>query len=186
VYFIGTWTTSNKSGLKSWTSLDYINSITGKTDLTIELTKNTAMGHVIMEGEPMILSHKYRPKFMAEKYGINQMTFSIFDYKSREEYDKRIIGRSGKVAGDGGWSRNESYSKQPEKIELEFKELSESADYKYSIQKYNYDADFTVFGEMFLNFIGENSLVDEFLLWSETNNTLRSVEVTNNIEDEWG
>jgi len=177
VYFIGTWTISNKSGLKSWTSLDYINSATGKTEITCQRTKDTARGHVIMEGEPMLLSNRYRPIYMNEMYGVTDFSFTIFDYATREEYDERILGRSGKIAGEGGWSRNSSYAKQPEKMEAECKELeAQGLDIKRVITKHNFDADITIFGEIFLKFIGKEDLIQEFLEYSKTTNTLRNVK----------
>ena len=139
VFILGQWTISNKSGLRSWTSLDYLNSLTGKTDLTIDLVSKEAFGHVIGEGEPMLLSNKYRPLFMQEKYEICKMSFMIFDYATREEYDARILGRSGKVAGNGGWSRNESYAKQPAKMLNELQEIqNETCNVDFYVEKYRY------------------------------------------------
>lgn len=179
VFFIGQWTISNKSGLKSWTSLDYVNSVTGKTDLTIQTVKETAIGHVVGEGEPMLLSNKYRPLFMHEMYDISQMSFMIFDYATREEYDARILGRSGKIAGEGGWARNESYAKQPAKMMDELQQLqNDRCNVEFFVEKHNYDAPLTCWGETFLEFIGHGALVPEFLEFSKTSTTLRSVGET--------
>lgn len=184
-YFIGTWTISNKSGLESWTSMDYINSSTGKTDLSIELTRTTAKGNVILEGEPMMLSNKYRPEFMVPHYNLKGLLFSIYNYSNREDYDERILGRSGKKAGEGGWSRNDSYNKVLGKVIEEERKLG-LPDFKFRANKHNFDALITQFGKEYLEFIDRSDLIKDFLDYSEENTTLRNIN--DKIEtgiDEW-
>ena len=181
VFVIGQWTISNKSGLKSWSSLDYINSMTGKTDLTIEMVKTETFGHVIGEGEPMLLSNKYRPTFMHEMYEIDKMSFHVYNYETREQYDERILGRSGKIAGEGGWSRNESYNKVVPKCQEEVDALD---GIDFLAHKSPHDASLTEFGENFLRFINHEELIEDFLKWSEKHQTLRNIKTTPKAEKE--
>lgn len=112
--FIGQYTTSNKSGLASWSSMDAIHSGLGSGELARDMLRGYVdMGYTLVcEGEPLMLSDKWRPEYMFKFYGLDTLSLLYFHYKDRAEYDARIIGRSGKAAGDSAWSRNESYPKE--------------------------------------------------------------------------
>ncbi|ASZ77734.1 hypothetical protein [Salmonella phage SP1] len=119
--FVGQYTVSNKSGLASWTSMDAIHAATGSGDIARDLVKGwLAQGYTLVcEGEPLMLSDKWRPEWMFKNYPIESLALLYFAYPDRYQYDARIRGRSGKEAGDSGWSRNESYSKEFEKSKAE-------------------------------------------------------------------
>ncbi|ENL1756163.1 hypothetical protein AB4U81_003505 [Salmonella enterica] len=119
--FVGQYTVSNKSGLASWTSMDAIHAATGSGDIARDLVKGwLAQGYTLVcEGEPLMLSDKWRPEWMFKNYPIDSLALLYFAYPDRYQYDARIRGRSGKEAGDSGWSRNESYSKEFEKSKSE-------------------------------------------------------------------
>lgn len=115
--FVGQYTVSNKSGLASWTSMDGIHAATGSGDIARDLVKGwLAQGYTLVcEGEPLMLSDKWRPEWMFANYPIEALSVLYFAYPDRYQYDARIRGRSGKEAGDSGWSRNESYYKEFQK-----------------------------------------------------------------------
>lgn len=119
--FVGQYTVSNKSGLASWTSMDAIHAATGSGDIARDLVKGwLAQGYTLVcDGEPLMLSDKWRPEWMFKNYPIESLTLLYFAYPDRYQYDARIRGRSGKEAGNSGWSRNESYSKEFEKSKAE-------------------------------------------------------------------
>ena len=119
--FVGQYTVSNKSGLASWTSMDAIHAATGSGDIARDLVKGwLAQGYTLVcEGEPLMLSDKWRPEWMFKNYPIESLALLYFAYPDRYQYDARIRGRSGKEAGNSGWSRNESYSKEFEKSKAE-------------------------------------------------------------------
>lgn len=119
--FVGQYTTSNKSGLASWTSMDGIHAATGSGDIARDLIKGWLEQDytLVCEGEPLMLSDKWRPEWMFKNYPIEALSLLYFAYPDRYQYDARIRGRSGKEAGDSGWSRNESYSKEFEKSKAE-------------------------------------------------------------------
>lgn len=119
--FVGQYTVSNKSGLASWTSMDGIHAATGSGDIARDLIKGwLAQGYTLVcEGEPLMLSDKWRPEWMFNNYPIDALSLLYFSYPDRYQYDARIRGRSGKEAGDSGWSRNESYAKEFEKSKAE-------------------------------------------------------------------
>lgn len=119
--FVGQYTVSNKSGLASWTSMDGVHAATGSGDIARDLVKGwLAQGYTLVcEGEPLMLSDKWRPEWMFKNYPIESLSLLYFAYPDRYQYDARIRGRSGKEAGDSGWSRNESYSKEFEKSKAE-------------------------------------------------------------------
>lgn len=119
--FVGQYTASNKSGLASWTSMDAIHAATGSGDIARELVKeHLSAGYTLVcEGEPLMLSDKWRPEWLFANYPIEQLALLYFTYPDRYQYDARIRGRSGKEAGDSGWTRNESYQKEFEKSKSE-------------------------------------------------------------------
>jgi len=112
--FVGQYTVSNKSGLASWSSMDAIHSAMGTGSLAREFLKDhIESGYTLVcEGEPLMLSDKWRPAHMFEYYGLDTVSMLYFHYPDRAEYDARIIGRSGKAAGDSAWGRNSEYPKE--------------------------------------------------------------------------
>lgn len=115
----GKYSVSNKSGLTSWNGMDHLHAAFGKAevvrDILSDLVDELGVQHMILEGEPMFLSDKFRPKFLSEFYKPDVMSFIYFTYTSREEYDERIIGRSGKPSGDTGWQRVAQYEVEYDK-----------------------------------------------------------------------
>lgn len=101
--------------------MDGIHAATGSGDIARDLVKGwLAQGYTLVcEGEPLMLSDKWRPDWMFKNYPIEALSLLYFAYPDRYQYDARIRGRSGKEAGDSGWSRNESYSKEFEKSKTE-------------------------------------------------------------------
>ena len=172
IFFVGTNVVSNKSGLESWSSLDYINAATGKTDLTLNILKLLLEQNfnVVAEGEPMLISYKYRFLWVLENLKPNSMFFSYYMYKDRGEYDTRIMGRSGKVAGSTGWERNEGYLIDYRKNRLE---KPPQGDHRLYMSKY--DENIALFGEKYLEFVSHQELIPRFVEYSRTTNCLRSV-----------
>ena len=123
--FVGQYTISNKSGLASWTSMDGIHAATGSGDIARDILKGwLEQGYsLVCEGEPLMLSDKWRPEWMFKNYPIETLSMLYFAYPDRYQYDARVRGRSGKEAGDSGWSRNESYPKEFEKSKQELLSL---------------------------------------------------------------
>lgn len=119
--FVGQYTVSNKSGLASWTSMDAIHAATGSGDIARAFVKEHLESGftLVCEGEPLMLSDKWRPAWLLENYPIDALAVLYFTYPDRYQYDARIRGRSGKEAGDSGWGRNESYIKEFEKSKEE-------------------------------------------------------------------
>lgn len=119
--FVGQYTVSNKSGLASWTSMDGIHAATGSGEIARDLIKCWLIqGYTLVcEGEPLMLSDKWRPEWMFKNYPIDSLSILYFNYPNRYQYDIRIRGRSGKEAGDSAWSRNESYAVEFEKSKKE-------------------------------------------------------------------
>lgn len=112
----GKYNISNKSNLTSWNGVDYLHSSFKKAEIVRNMLKEIVeeynIEHMILEGEPMFLSDKYRPQFLDEFYNPDHIEITYYIYDSREQYDERIIGRSGKKAGDTGWERCQQYSKE--------------------------------------------------------------------------
>lgn len=113
LFIPGKFSISNKSGLTSWSGMDYLHGTLGTSEKAREAVKQIcdelSVEHVIMEGEPMFLSDKYRPEFLKEFYEPEKIYMKYFMYQNRKQYDERIIGRSGKASGDSGWSRVANY-----------------------------------------------------------------------------
>lgn len=115
LFIPGKYSLSNKSGLTSWAGVDYLHSVFKTAEKAREVIKelinssDLQVNHLILEGEPMFLSDKYRPLFLKEFYSPENIYISYFQYDNREQYDNRIEGRSGKKSGDSGWTRIASY-----------------------------------------------------------------------------
>ncbi len=118
LFVAGKYNISNKSGLTSWNGVDHLHSTFSKSEYVRDMLKNIVekfkVQHMILEGEPMFLSDKYRPAFLNEFYQPDQLFIDYYLYDNRDQYDERIIGRSGKAAGDTGWQRCSQYRKEVE------------------------------------------------------------------------
>lgn len=194
--FIGQYTRSNKSGLSSWTSMDAIHAAVGKGEIAREfIAEAVNEGYTLVcEGEPLMLSDKWRPEWMFKNYNIDNVSMLYFHYANREQYDARIIGRSGKKAGDGGWARNISYPKEFETSREEMKAVpvveeihreENSSLYRNHLSKNNkseicilpYDAPLYVVGFMILSSVGKKGeFQDEFSDFCEQQPMLRGVD----------
>lgn len=199
--FIGKYTRSNKSGLTSWTSMDFIHSTLKTSEMANSLVKYIGQKYknstVILEGEPMMQSHRWRPEFVYSDLGYNNMAFVSIVYNDREEYDKRIIGRSGKAAKETGWGRNEQYKKDYEKIFCEFSKIgylleSDSSNEMFikpaanmngvKCVGYNilslYDSPLWSIGELIVDFVGLELDIGQFKIFCDTNPMTRNIDGT--------
>lgn len=201
--FIGKYTVSNKSGLASWTSMDFIHSTLKSSEMANSLLKYLKIkfkdATIILEGEPMMQSHRWRPEFVHQDLGFNNMAFISFIYQAREDYDKRIIGRSGKAAKDTGWGRNEQYTKDHVKIMSEYAsigyELEPDSQNELFIAKaanengvkavgWNilkfFDAPLHFIGSFIIDFVGLRGLSkEEFQKYCDTTPMLRKIKGSN-------
>lgn len=203
--FVGCYTTSNKSGLASWTSMDTLHASTGSGEVARDMLKSYAdQGWTLVcEGEPLMLSDKWRPKFLFDYYGLDTLSLIYFHYVNREDYDARIVGRSGKKAGDSGWSRNEGYPKEYEKSLKEMIAVSNGEAYRdidvsvkgvcnmfgergrrTEISKLPHNADLACIGRTILFQLHQQGLPvsnfkSEFEQFCEENPMLRSVDGPN-------
>jgi len=189
--FIGTTTKSNKSGLSSWSSMDYIHSTVKKAENARPIAKSwIEKGYsLVLEGEPMMQSDKFRPLFMQPYFGVARFLMPHYWYQNREQYDERIMGRSGKLAGDSGWGRNESYKREYERTLEELQELELDAT---GCTLLPHDAPLEGYGASLLAYLGRADLIDEFVRWTAENPMLRSIgggnplATTNNVFDIFG
>lgn len=171
---IGTRLISHKNGSSGWSSLDYLNSTVRTIDGTQEMIRDYMLKndtqHVIAEGEPLIISNKYRPTWMKDYFPIDSTFHMIFYYENKEQYHQRVIGRSGKPPpGDGAWRRNPQYRVYSEKVKSDG--FTEGVDY---VSGHLFDADHSIFGEKWLQYVGLVDLIDEFLEFSYHNNKTRA------------
>lgn len=196
--FIGKYTKSNKSNLTSWTSMDFIHSTLKTSELANSLVKYIGLKYknatIILEGEPMMQSHRWRPSFVHSDLGYNNMAFISFVYETREQYDERIIGRSGKAAKETGWSRNEQYKKDVDKVHCEFSSAGYVLEADTSNEMfikpaangngiknvgYNkllpYDSAVSSLGEFIIEFVGLDLDVSNFKEFCKTSPMLRSI-----------
>lgn len=175
--FVGMFTMSNKSQLTSWTSMDYIHALVSKTEkargLLAAMWTDPQVTFVV-EGEPMMASDKWRPLFLADFHKLQRFLFLTYMYEDRGEYDKRIIGRSGKAAGEAGWSRNEGYLSEFNRtteelmqlgLEMDLDDTSEFRDPKSGHLSYNrmlaHDAPLSSVGDNIMEFLGLDCLSRE-------------------------
>lgn len=172
--FVGTVTTSNKSGLSSWSSMDYIHSNVKKCELARPIARQYLReGYsLVLEGEPMMQSNWFRPLSMHPYYGVARYLMPHYWYQDRSQYDERILGRSGKLAGDSGWGRNESYKREWEKTVEEAEELGLEDCHAELLP---HDAPLEQFGAQLLAFMGRVDMIEEFVAWTAQNPMLRSV-----------
>lgn len=196
--FIGKYTVSNKSDLASWTSMDFIHSTLKTSEMANSLVKYIKGKYkdstIILEGEPMMQSHRWRPEFVHNDLGFNNMAFISFIYQFREDYDKRIIGRSGKAAKDTGWGRNEQYTRDHVKIMGEYSSIGYELEpdtrnelflskagndngvkaVGWNILKF-FDEPLYVIGDFIIDFVGLNLSKDEFHKYCDTTPMLRKI-----------
>lgn len=176
LFFVGDYVVSNKSKLRSWTSMDMIHSTFGGVDGAngvINLIKHafpTAM--IILEGEPMMLSNRWRPKFLKEDMHFDAARIVYFTYPKddRTPYDSRVVGRSGAIAEGMGWSRNDGYLNEIQKSRDESEGLVD-----FSVVHFGYDAELTVIGEEILCMRGFPNLLSEFKQFATKKPMLREI-----------
>lgn len=182
--FVGTYTKSNRSGLWSWTSMDYIHSSFGGADGAAKIIEQLRSEYrvICLEGEPMMLSNRWRPENIYHN-GAGSLDLLYFTYpdSEREAYDARVIDRSGKAAGDSGWSRNLGYLKEIEKSSKEAIWVRDQGllSMETRIYDYRYDSDLSVIGECVIDLVAdeaEDITVEEFIEFCETYPMTRSIK----------
>ncbi len=183
VMFIGQMVNSNKSGLTSWSSMDMIHSKFHTAEAGREVLKEaiafcmennkTDSFALVAEGEPMFLSDKFRPTFIEAEYKPDVLFMPYYLYSAREQYEERIMGRSGCAGGDSGWSRAQSYESDFTKAKDE-SVLCEAMESRVSIRKH--DETYWKWGSEVLALLGCDEItVGRFIEWSKNNPQLRSV-----------
>lgn len=179
-FFIGTYVVSNKSSLTSWSSMDMVHSTVKTAEagrecihMVCEHAKESSkqpFACVVLEGEPMLLSDKFRPAFMAAEYAPSHLQISYFGYTDRAQYEERIIGRSGKPGGDSGWSRAAGYFGDFNKSKEEASSLDAT---QCHLSFHDYDETYWMWGSHLMNLVGVAP--SHFISWSKENPMLRSV-----------
>lgn len=179
-FFIGTYVVSNKSSLTSWSSMDMVHSTVktaeagriciAKVCQEALTTSKQPFACVVLEGEPMLLSDKFRPAFMAAEYNPAHLAISYFGYTDRSQHEERIMGRSGKPGGDSGWSRASGYFTDFTKAKEEATQLDTT---QCHLSFHDYDETYWMWGAHLLNSLGIVS--SDFISWSKENPMLRSI-----------
>ncbi|QZI89887.1 hypothetical protein MYOV002v2_p0182 [Vibrio phage 144E46.1] len=199
ILFIGRIVTSNKSGLASWTSMDDMHAIVKNVvNVPAILKPWIDKGYTLVcEGEPMMQSNRWRPLYLNEEFGITEFFFQYYHYAGdRDAYNDRIIGRSGKAAGESGWHREKNYQTEHVKVNEEFTSLGlhsvvcpvsgpafwEDIEGGKSINLLSkYDALPWLWGVEFLNWMGmdQSDLTGQFRKFATENPTLREINGSN-------
>lgn len=180
--FVGAQTTSNKSGLTSWTSMDYIHSSFDGADGAAEMLDHVKdmASTIVLEGEPMMVSNRWRPIYAMDKWKPETFVRMYFTYPEdkRSEYDARIVGRSGKAAGEAGWSRNQCHVNDHAKSVEEAATMPEA---DILVKNFTHDVDVGAVGEfLFYNVLGwPNASVEEFRKHCEEHPMLRTYRGAN-------
>lgn len=183
ILFIGSYVCSNKGGLSSWSSLDSVHAAVKTASngrLVVLEAIDFARQHskenicIVMEGEPMLLSDKFRPEFLSKTYQPNHLMISYFTYSSRDEYEARIQGRSGIPGGDSGWGRADGYPKDFEKSKEEAVLLDDT---QCHLSMRSFDETYWKWGADLLTLLGKP--VDEYSAWSKNNPMLRELGKSN-------
>ncbi|AUR97886.1 hypothetical protein NVP1244A_184 [Vibrio phage 1.244.A._10N.261.54.C3] len=195
--FVGRVVTSNKSGLASWTSMDDMHStVKNVVNIPAILKPWFDKGYtLICEGEPMMQSNRWRPLYLSETFGVSHMFIQYFHYAGdRNAYDVRIVGRSGKEAGEAGWSREESYEREHLKVKEELTALGlrntqmndqfwdfwSGEDEGYSLNRIaKYDEAVHIWGAGFLDWVGCGYLSRDFIKFAEKKPMLREINGAN-------
>ncbi len=193
IIFIGMMTVSNKSGLTSWTSMDYIHSTLMKVNLVPDVLRPwfDAGYTIICEGEPMMQSNRWRPEFLSNEFGCEDFFFQYYYYNGdRKPYDARIVGRSGEVAGEAGWLRERTYKQEYDKIRIEMETnghglASNSSDKKGNFAEFYtnksmahinlFDEPLREFGIKVLLWLGMSSMEGDFLQFVDKKPMLRDI-----------
>lgn len=103
-------------------SLDYLNSKLGSTRFVCKLISSCIkeQGYSVFgEGEPMMVSNRYRALYFVEEYGVANvfLRYYVYGKEEKQRMIDRIIGRtpkekrekSKKRTFDGAWGRNFGY-----------------------------------------------------------------------------
>lgn len=140
--------------------LDSVTSVFGSNaGISDFLKENSDKYSFFLEGAGTTQSHRFRPKFLHEYCGFNEIVMQYYNYggeKNHEEYYNRIIYRSGKKPSrDTMWEKEVSYTKEAEVFTVnEIKELGDRCFSAFFHDLYDalpYDLGVKYFGMMFLD-----------------------------------
>jgi energy-coupling factor transporter ATP-binding protein EcfA2 len=168
--FIGKWYTKN--GLDRFQGLDSTTGIFGSSENITKFIDERLKNHnVFVEGAGVTDSFRFRPPYFYEtsKEYIDRAFFLIYSYthddKGHEEYQKRIVIRSGKPAGTAMWGKNRAFLRAHEKVGEYFRYIR---DFKVENILLSYDEPITKTGELFLDIFDKN-LKERFIEYSKEN-----------------
>jgi hypothetical protein len=182
--FLGKIVKSNKSGLLSWSSLDYLHGKLGM-DATAKLVYSQLKNSLNIVQEGYVGSGNsiaYGPVVLSE---YTQSILLIgYDYKGvKSDMMDRIVSRSSKECkGDAAWSQRSLGSAYIYSCSKQVDLVNNCGVFTRSLE---YDAPLTQLGNDWLTFQGEDELQVEFSEWSEDNSTLRDFRDKQSNLDIW-
>lgn len=135
-----------------------------KSEYFSEFIKETCKNYdIIIEGAGTTQSNRLRPLFLRNELGVDKIFIQYYNYREdqKDEYDKRLILRSGKKADkDTMWDKCRSYNKEYEKSLDEAQQIGgENVFIDYQL----FDVPIDDYGIKFLIMKGLEDLVPEFI-----------------------
>lgn len=140
------------NGIIRWQGLDTRTGVFGSNAAISDFIRDTEHS-VMVEGAGTTQSHRFRPKFLYEYCGLENIFIQYYSYpeSGKEHYLERVLGRTGKVPNKGTmWDKNNSYLKEFLKSLAE----SEEVGLNVFVDEEMFDAESWDLGVKLLEFLG--------------------------------
>lgn len=160
----------NSGGVTRFQGFDNKTSCFKGTALFCDFLKEQAKkSSVVIEGAGITQSNRYRPLFMRKDLGIKNIYIQYYNFKNEEkdEYDQRIMLRSGKLPPKGTmWDKCSSFNKEYQ-FSLNEKESLENNETIY-VNWDHYTTPIDDYGTKMLVLMGLDFLVERFISYTES------------------
>lgn len=113
------------NGITRWQGLDSRTGVFGSNAAISDFIRDTKHSTVI-EGAGTTQSHRFRPKYLNEYCGIDNIFIQYYSYPAdgKDFYLKRVLSRTGRVPNKPTmWEKNNAYLKELNKSLVEAKEI---------------------------------------------------------------
>ena len=184
VLFTGKLVKSNRSGLISWNSLDYLRGTTRSDKELRAILAALNDKNIIVEGYPVTITTNYEVQNIRSAMGYDNYYYHYFLYKTFEDLQTRMVNRSGKEIKGTCWGVQAAAIRELKR----HKALLDSGEFKYNfkLECSFFDEDHAQFGCSYLDFVGLEHLKSEFVDYAAKHSVLRSVDKLKENISMWG
>lgn len=156
-----------KSGkVERWQGLDAVTGqFKGSSNISSILSEAVNDYNVIIEGASVFDSYRFRPKYLYEECGFDNIFMQYYNYTKtqRDDYIARIVGRTGvPPRKDVMWTKNIAFVRECEKSITDEKEMKNIAN-RIKVNVGAFDEPIEDFGIFYLTATNQKQYIKKFL-----------------------